>query len=113
MNIDGMNSDSCFKQDLLSRMICKINFELSPDSPPYETNYELGDNCQNSILKSIDIDIDKFKKFISSQETKDHLKDLTYDAYQKGIFGAPSFVVNNKIFWGQDRLDFVLRECSK
>ena len=71
------------------------------------------DKISNSILKSIDIDIDIFNKFISSQETKDHLKDLTYEAYQKGIFGAPSFVVNNKIFWGQDRLDFVLRECSK
>ena len=44
MNIDGINSDSCFKQDLLSRVICKINFELNPDSPPYETTYELRDN---------------------------------------------------------------------
>ena len=70
------------------------------------------DNISNSILKSIDIDIDKFKKFISSQETKDHLKDLTYEAYQKGIFGAPSFVVNNKIFWGQDRLEYALDEFN-
>ena len=31
---------------------------------------------------------------------KDALKKRTDDAHDKGIFGAPSFVVNNKIFWG-------------
>ena len=34
-------------------------------------------------------------------------------AYEKGIFGAPTFVSNNKIFWGQDRIEFVLKEASK
>ena len=24
-----------------------------------------------------------------------------------GIFGAPSFIVDGQLFWGQDRLDFV------
>ena len=33
--------------------------------------------------------------------------------YEKGIFGAPTFVVNNKIFWGQDRIEFALSEASK
>ena len=44
---------------------------------------------------------------------KNELKKRTDDAYQKGIFGVPSFVVNNKIFWGQDRLEFVLNEAQK
>ena len=42
--LDGASIDSCFKQDILSRLICKINFELNPNSPPYETNYEFRDN---------------------------------------------------------------------
>jgi hypothetical protein len=42
--IGETNSDSCFEQDLLSKVICKIKLELSPDSPPYESNYELRDN---------------------------------------------------------------------
>ena len=33
--------------------------------------------------------------------------------YEKGIFGAPTFVSNNKIFWGQDRIEFVLNEANK
>ena len=44
---------------------------------------------------------------------KDALKKRTDDAHDKGIFGAPSFVVNNKIFWGQDRLEFVINEAKK
>ena len=35
------------------------------------------------------------------------------EAIQKGIFGLPSLTANNKIFWGQDRLEFVLNEAKK
>ena len=47
------------------------------------------------------------------QWIKDSLKKRTSEAYEMGIFGAPTFVSNNKIFWGQDRLEFVIREASK
>ena len=39
-----------------------------------------------------------------------NLKNLTNEAFEKDIFGAPTFVVNNKFFWGQDRLDYALEE---
>ena len=47
------------------------------------------------------------------QKNKNELKKRTDDAYKKGIFGLPSFYVNNKLFWGHDRLDFVLSEAKK
>ena len=28
-------------------------------------------------------------------------------------FGTPSFIVNNKLFWGQDRLEFAVNEAAK
>ena len=31
-------------------------------------------------------------------------------AFDKNIFGAPTFVVNNKLFWGQDRLEYAVEE---
>ncbi len=31
----------------------------------------------------------------------------TKHAIEQGVFGAPSFVIDGEIFWGQDRLDFV------
>ena len=49
----------------------------------------------------------------ADSKIKDQLKKRTDDAYNKGVFGAPSFIVNNKLFWGQDRLEFVLNEAIK
>ena len=33
-------------------------------------------------------------------------------AFNEDVFGAPTFVVNNKIFWGQDRLEYALDEYN-
>jgi len=38
---------------------------------------------------------------------------LTQEALTRGVFGAPSYVYNDEIFWGQDRLDFLDRALSK
>jgi 2-hydroxychromene-2-carboxylate isomerase len=34
-------------------------------------------------------------------------------ALDRGVFGAPSFVIGEEIFWGQDRLDFVEARLAK
>lgn len=64
------------------------------------------------ILNNCEIDIDFFNNGIKKQEIKEKLKNLTSLAFEKDIFGAPTFVVNNKIFWGQDRLDYALEEFN-
>ena len=66
----------------------------------------------DQILKTIGLDKNIFLQNIENQEVKDMLKKLTNDAFEKDIFGAPSFVVNNKIFWGQDRLAYALDEYN-
>ncbi|MCJ8141136.1 2-hydroxychromene-2-carboxylate isomerase [Falsirhodobacter halotolerans] len=35
------------------------------------------------------------------------------EAERRGIFGTPTYVVNDDLFWGQDRLDFVARALTK
>ena len=66
-----------------------------------------------SLLEKCKINLDKFFEGIKSPKIKEQLKNFTQLAHDKGIFGAPTFVVNNKIFWGQDRLDFALDEYIK
>ncbi|MEA2777244.1 MAG: hypothetical protein QOF90_2650, partial [Acetobacteraceae bacterium] len=34
-------------------------------------------------------------------------------ALAKGVFGAPSYVIGDEIFWGQDRLEFVQRRLAR
>jgi 2-hydroxychromene-2-carboxylate isomerase len=36
----------------------------------------------------------------------------TQAAVDAGVFGAPSYVIDGEIFWGQDRLDFVQRRLA-
>ena len=62
------------------------------------------------ILDKLDIDHKSFFEKIKEQKTKDLLKKLTQEAFDKEVFGAPTFYVNNKLFWGQDRLDYALEE---
>ena len=64
------------------------------------------------ILDTCSINKINFFKDINDEKIKDELKDLTNLAFKKDIFGAPTFVVNNKIFWGQDRLNYVLDEYN-
>ena len=44
----------------------------------------------------------------ADEEVKTALKNNTEKAVQRGVFGAPSMFVDNQMFFGQDRLDFVL-----
>ena len=62
------------------------------------------------ILKNTKVDEINFFKKISLEEVKEDLKELTNTAFKNDIFGAPTFVVNSKMFWGQDRLDYALDE---
>ena len=71
------------------------------------------ENIIYKILKNLNINPKTFILRSTSSSIKDSLRKKTSDAYEKGIFGAPTFVTNNKIFWGQDRIEFVLKEASK
>jgi 2-hydroxychromene-2-carboxylate isomerase len=41
-------------------------------------------------------------------ENKERLRARTDAAWEQGLFGAPSFVVDGELFWGQDRLEEAL-----
>jgi len=66
----------------------------------------------SKLLETLKINNEFFFDKIKQQSTKDELKKLTNDAFDKEVFGAPTFIVNNKIFWGQDRLDYAIEELS-
>ena len=40
-------------------------------------------------------------------------EQCTQQAIAAGVFGAPSYVIDGEIFWGQDRLDFVERRLAQ
>ena len=68
------------------------------------------DQIVNNILENCKIDQNLFFMNIKDEKIKEELKKLTKLAFDKNVFGAPTFIVNKKIFWGQDRLDYALDE---
>ena len=64
------------------------------------------------ILLDCEIDEDSFKEGVKNPKIKNELKNLTSIAFENDIFGAPTFLVNKKLFWGQDRLDYALEELT-
>ena len=67
----------------------------------------------NKVLKNLDLNPSIFFEKVSDIKIKDKLKKLTNDALKKGIFGAPTYYVNRKIFFGQDRLGYAIDEIKK
>ena len=47
-----------------------------------------------------------------SQAVHERYESYTQMAMDAGVFGAPSYVLDGEIFWGQDRLDFVERALA-
>jgi len=64
----------------------------------------------NKILDKCNINKDNFHNGIKDQKIKNELKELTDKAFKLDVFGAPTFLINDKLFWGQDRLDYALEE---
>jgi 2-hydroxychromene-2-carboxylate isomerase len=71
------------------------------------------ENIIEKVLKNLNVNPKTFLLRSTSSSIKDSLKKRTSEAYEKGVFGAPSFISNNKVFWGQDRIEFALNEAKK
>ena len=48
-----------------------------------------------------------------SQAVHERYEADSLQAIEAGVFGAPSYVIDGEIFWGQDRLDFVARRLAR
>ena len=97
---------------ILSEKLKEKYFEVCFDNYWKENTDISSEENIHKILDLCSINKTNFFKNINDKKIKDKLKELTNFAFQKDIFGAPTFVVNNKIFWGQDRLEYALDEYN-
>lgn len=61
-----------------------------------------------AVLTQNNFDPNEVLALTSDEEVKAVLKENTEQAVQRGVFGAPSMFVDGQLFFGQDRLDFVI-----
>ncbi|KTE22749.1 MULTISPECIES: 2-hydroxychromene-2-carboxylate isomerase [Sphingopyxis] len=53
------------------------------------------------------LDPDEVTAFVTSGEGALRYREARSKAYARGVFGAPMMFVDDQIFWGNDRLDFL------
>jgi len=61
----------------------------------------------SSVLLHADFDPTALLALTNDPAVKERLKTVTQEAVARGVFGAPTFFVEGRMFWGQDRLEFV------
>ncbi len=59
------------------------------------------------VLTTLGLPEDDLIRGAQDPKIKDALKHNTEEAARVGLCGAPSFVVDGEVFWGQDRLEMV------
>jgi 2-hydroxychromene-2-carboxylate isomerase len=67
-----------------------------------------------AILSEIGADTGKFMRYIADEaaEAKPRLKACFAEAEEDRVFGVPTFVIENELFWGYDRIDWVKRKLD-
>ena len=61
------------------------------------------------VSKMCNLDFKELSLLAKSEKVSKIYKDNTEEAVAKNVFGAPTYIYNNELFWGQDRLDFLER----
>jgi 2-hydroxychromene-2-carboxylate isomerase len=65
-----------------------------------------------AIVADCGLDVATVIKASEAPHMAEKRESYTKFAIDRGVFGAPSFVIGGEIFWGQDRLDFVDRKLA-
>lgn len=65
------------------------------------------------VAAALGVDPDRFLALTESPEVRQELIAETDAALARGVFGAPTFVVGDEIFWGKDRMDFIDEELAR
>ena len=71
------------------------------------------ENTLKNIMDNLKLDSEDLLSFAKSQECENIFKEYTKIAIEKNVFGAPTFIIDDQIYWGQDRLDFIERHLLK
>ena len=65
------------------------------------------------VASALGVDPDRFAALTDSAEIRQELIAETDAGLARGVFGAPTFVVGQEIFWGKDRMDFIDEELAR
>jgi 2-hydroxychromene-2-carboxylate isomerase len=65
------------------------------------------------LISDVGLDADQVMKLGAEPRWAERRVADTKAALDRGVFGAPGYVIGDEIFWGQDRLEFVERRLAR
>lgn len=80
----------------------------------WEEEQDTGDRAALArFVGEVGLDAERVLTLAEEPRWAERRREDTAAALKRGVFGAPSFVIEDEIFWGQDRLDFVERRLAR
>ena len=92
------------------RLLCMVDKKDLPQlslkifSAYWEKNLDISDP---NVLNELAAEMGLAPNLFALPQAKAKLFSNTKKAHENGVFGVPSFIVGNKMWWGQDRLHLV------
>jgi 2-hydroxychromene-2-carboxylate isomerase len=68
---------------------------------------------RNAVAAAVGLDVSEFAAFVEMAANQQRLNANWAEAQQKGVVGVPTVVIDDQIFWGNDRIDFVLEYLTE
>jgi 2-hydroxychromene-2-carboxylate isomerase len=66
-----------------------------------------------AIAREQALDAQALAASADAPDTTSRYDALTQEAMERQVFGAPTYIYRDNMYWGQDRLDFLDRELAK
>ena len=66
-----------------------------------------------SVLDTVGLESETLLARAESEECQNEVETNTEEAISRGVFGVPTYLIGDQLFWGQDRLDFVERALAR
>jgi len=76
----------------------------------FHASFGEGRDCSNpevlgAVAANMGLDAEEVLGATADDAVKARLKQVTGEAMERGVFGAPTFFVGDEMFWGGDRID--------
>ena len=79
----------------------------------WQEGLDLGDpQVQGEVLSGAGLDAEKLLARAADDDVKAELRANTDEAISRGAFGAPTFFVDDRMWWGNDRIDLMTWELA-
>lgn len=65
------------------------------------------------VSANLGVDPDEFERNSESEAVRQQLIRSTNNAREQGVFGAPFFMIEDELYWGKDRMEFIEDQLSR